>query len=191
MGMDKVFVEIANKYYLTGKATWADSALLAKVSERATKMAPNLVGNHAPDLQRLESWDHQYYTLYDLKHDYIVLIFWEPHCGHCKKEVPKLHNVYTKLKAKGVDVEVMAVYTQVEREPWEKFIKEKEIDDWLNVYDKYQFTNFRNLYDIYATPTIYVLDKDKKIIAKRLGAEQVEKFLLNLDKIKKGEKPLK
>jgi len=191
MGMDKVFVEIANKYYSTGKATWADSALLAKVSERATKMAPNLVGNQAPDLQRLESWDHKYYTLYDLKHDYIVIVFWEPHCGHCKKEIPKLHNVYTKLKAEGVDVEVMAIYTQVDREPWEKFIKEKEIDDWINVYDKYQFSNFRNLYDVYATPTIYVLDKDKKIIAKRLGSEQVEKFLLNLEKIKKGEKPLK
>ena len=67
MGMDKVFVEVANKYYLSGKATWADSALLAKVSERATKMAPNLVGELAPDLQRLESVDHKYYTLYDLK----------------------------------------------------------------------------------------------------------------------------
>lgn len=191
MGMDKVFVEVANKYYLSGKATWADSALLAKVSERATKMAPNLVGELAPDLQRLESVDHKYYTLYDLKHDYIVLMFWEPNCGHCKKELPKLHNAYIKLKAEDVDVEVMAIYTQVEREPWEKFVTDKDFLDWLNVYDKYQFTNFRNNYDIYATPTIYVLDKDKKIIAKRLAAEQVEKFLLNLDKIKKGEKPLK
>jgi len=185
MGMDKVFVEIANKYYLTGKATWADSSLVAKVKERAEKMAPNLVGNQAPDLQRLESWDHKYYSLYDLDNDYIVLIFWEPHCGHCKKEVPKLHKVYQELKKEGVDIEVMAIYTQVDRKPWEEFIKEKEIGDWINVYDKYQFTNFRNLYDVYATPTIYVLDKDKKIIAKRIVSEQIKNLIEKLEGLKK------
>jgi thiol-disulfide isomerase/thioredoxin len=155
------------------------------VKERAEKMAPNLVGNQAPDLQRLESWDHKYYSLYDLDNDYIILIFWEPHCGHCKKEVPKLHKVYKELKDEGIDVEVMAVYTQIDRKPWEDFIKEKEINDWINVYDKYQFTNFRNLYDVYATPTIYVIDKDKKIIAKRIGSEQIKSFIEKLEKLNK------
>ena len=120
-----------------------------------------------------------------------LFLLFEPHCGHCKVEIPKLYKVYENLKAKGIDVEVMAVYTQVKREPWEKFIEEKEITDWLNVYDKYQFTNFRMLYNIFATPSIYLLDKNKKIIGKKLGAEQVEKFLINIDKFKKGKKPLK
>jgi thiol-disulfide isomerase/thioredoxin len=191
MGMDKVFVEMAKKYYLTGQATWADSSVLAKVKERAIKMEPNLVGNKAPDLQRLETIDGKIISLYDIKHDYVIIAFWEPNCGHCKKEIPKLYEVYQKLLTEGVDVEVLSIYTQVERELWEKFVKEKEMTGWINAYDKYQFTNFRNLYDIYATPTIYVLEKTKKIIGKRLGAEQIEQFIINLDKIKKGEKPLK
>jgi len=191
MGMDKVFVETAKKYHLQGLATWADSSRISKIKSRVEKIEPNLVGKQAPDLQRLESVDHKYYTLYDIKSEYTVLAFWEPHCGHCKIEIPKLYKAYESLKEKGVDVEVVAVYTQVKREPWEKFIKEKEITDWINVYDKYQLTNFRMLYNIYATPSIYLLNKDKKIIGKKLGAEQIEKFLLNIDRIKKGKEPLK
>ncbi len=191
MGMDKVFVEIAKTYYLKGLATWADSSRISKIKSSVEKTEPNLVGNAAPDLQRLESVDNKYYTLYDIKSEYTVLAFWEPKCGHCKVEIPKLYKVYENLKAKGIDVEVMAIYTQVKREPWEKFIEEKEITDWLNVYDKYQFTNFRMLYNIFATPSIYLLDKNKKIIGKKLGAEQVEKFLISIDKLKKGEIPKK
>ena len=39
------------------------------------------------------------------------------------------------------------------------------------------YTDFKNLFDVYATPVIYVLDKDKKIIAKRLPLEQIEDFI--------------
>ncbi len=186
MGMDKVFVETAKKYHLKGLATWADSSRIAKIRSSVEKTEPNLVGNPAPDLRRLESVDHKYYTLYDIKSEYTVLAFWEPHCGHCKIEIPKLYKVYEKLKAKGIGVEVMAVYTQIKREPWEKFIEEKDITDWINVYDKYQLTNFRMLYNVYATPSIYLLDKNKKIIGKKLNFEQVEKFLINIDKLRKG-----
>ena len=191
MGMDKVFVETAKTYHLKGLATWADSSRIAKIKSSVEKIEPNLVGKQAPDLQRLESVDHKYYTLYDIKSEYTVLAFWEPHCGHCKIEIPKLYKAYERLKEKGVDVEVMAVYTQVKREAWEKFIEEKGITDWINVYDKYQFTNFRKLYNVYATPSIYLLDKNKKIIGKKLGSAQVEKFLLNIDRIKKGKKSFK
>ena len=191
MGMDKVFVETAKTYHLKGLATWADSSRIAKIKSSVEKIEPNLVGNIAPDLQRLESVNHKYYTLSEIKSEYTVLAFWEPHCGHCKIEIPRLYKAYERLKAKGIDIEVMAVYTQVKRESWEKFIEEKEIDDWINVYDKYQRTNFRKLYNVYATPSIYLLDKNKKIIGKKLGAEQVEKFLINIDKLKKGAKSIK
>ncbi len=186
MGMDRVFVDIAKKYYLSGQATWAveDSSLMAKIKERVEKLEPNLVGNQAPDLQRLETVDKKTISLYDIDAKYTIMIFWEPHCGHCKKAVPKLYSEYLELIKKGVDVEVLSIYTQIDREPWEKFIKEKDITQWINAYDKYMFTNFRNLYDIYSTPTIYLLNKDKKIIAKRLSPEQVQKMILKLEGIK-------
>jgi len=175
MGMDKMVVALAEKYYLSGQADWADSTFLSKLQERVTKIKPNLIGNQAPDLL-LQSVDGQYYRLSEVRAPITVLIFWEPNCGHCKKEVPKLkQEVWDKYQDKGV--KVFAVYTQVEKEPWEKFIEEHDLYEWMNVYDPYNRSNFRNLYDVYSTPTLYVLDKNKKIIGKRIGVEQLPGFI--------------
>lgn len=173
MGMDRVFVNLAEKYYLSNQCWWADSTLIAKIGERVTKIKPNMLGELAPDL-KMEDPDGKMHQLRFVKADYTVLIFWEPSCGHCKKEIPKLHELYKTLRDKGV--EVFAVYTQNDEAEWKKFIDEHGLD-WVNVYDRYHFTNFRNLYDIYSTPVVYILDKNKKIIAKRIGVEQIEKFL--------------
>jgi thiol-disulfide isomerase/thioredoxin len=118
----------------------------------------------------------QWYRLSEVRAPVMVLVFWEPNCGHCKKEIPKLKElVWDKFSDEGV--KIFAVYTQVEKKPWTDFIEEHELYDWINVYDPYNRTNFRDLYDIYSTPTVYVLDKNKKIIGKRIGIEQLPGFI--------------
>jgi hypothetical protein len=83
---------------------------------------------------------------------------------------------YDKFKDE-LNVEVYAVQSNAEeREEWLKYIKENELD-WINVEDPEQKTAYKYLYDIYSTPVIYLLDKDKKIIAKRLGAADLEGFI--------------
>lgn len=173
MGMDRVFVNLADKYYLSGQCWWADSTLLSKMSDRVSKIKPNMLGEIAPDL-KMEDINGKWQQLKYIKADFTILVFWEPSCGHCKKEIPKLYELYKTIRDKGV--EVFAVYTQNDTTEWKKFVNE-HILDWINVYDKYRITNFRNLYDIYSTPVIYILDRNKKIIAKRIGVEQIEKFL--------------
>jgi len=173
MGMDRIFVNLAERYYLKNECWWADSTILRKIGERVTKLKPNLIGEIAPDL-KMEDTAGVWHQLKYIKADYIILAFWEPNCGHCKKEIPKLYEYYRTVRDSGI--EVFAVFTQHELDEWKKFIREHNLD-WINVWDKYNFTNFRNLYDIYSTPTIYILDKNKKIIAKRIGVEQIEKFI--------------
>ncbi len=186
MGMDKVFVNIAENYYLSGKADWADSTFLAKIRERVVKIEPNLIGNKAPDLIRMEKQDSSgFVSLYQTEANYIILVFWDPDCGHCKKAMPVIKDIYDKYKKNGV--KVFAVNTQVERKDWDKFILDKDISDFINVFDRYNFSNFRNYYDIYSTPVIYLLDKNKKIIAKRIDAEQLGELLeqkINPEKFK-------
>jgi thiol-disulfide isomerase/thioredoxin len=189
MGMDKVFVEISERYYLTGQATWADSAFIEKVRDRVAKEKPNLIGNTAPRLDKLETLEKQFVSLSDLKNKYIIVAFWEPNCGHCKKTIPALYHTYKDLKQNGFDVQTLSICTQPEREPWEKFIEEKELFDWINAYDKYNFNNFRLNYDIYSTPTLYLLDKDKKIIGKRLAVEQIEQIIYSLEGKKAPTRP--
>ncbi|MCG8410920.1 MAG: hypothetical protein MI739_06530, partial [Bacteroidales bacterium] len=52
-----------------------------------------------------------------------------------------------------------------------------EFDDWINVWDNYNMTNFRFFYNINSTPSIYLLDENKKIIAKRISHETLKEIL--------------
>jgi len=184
MGMDRVFVEIAKKYYATGEATWADSAYKAKVIDKMKKTEPNLIGNYAPDIRNVETYDGKTISLNEVRNDYKIIVFWSPTCGHCKKSVPKLYEYYNELKSKNIDVEVFSVLESRDVEKWRKFIEDKGITKWINVYDKTEKTYFHFYYDIFSTPVIYVLDKDFKIIAKRISAEQARDYILQLEKNK-------
>lgn len=180
MGYDAVFVAIAEDWYLSGKAEWADTAFMSKLKERVEKITPTRLGSIAFNLTRMQSADDRYYNLHDLKDDFTVLIFWEPSCGHCKKEVPKLITEYRDT-LKDLGVKVFAIYTQYDKKEWIDFINEKEIkeDGWINVWDgPYPHSKFRDYYDIYSTPVIYVLDKNKKIIGKRLNVENIKDLIM-------------
>ena len=72
-------------------------------------------------------------------------------------------------------------------EKWKKFIREYKLE-WINVADPQLHNNFRHEFDITTTPQIYLLDKDKKIKAKKIDVETLEKILdrdLNPDKADK------
>lgn len=174
MGMDKAFVFFAENYYLNGRAEWADKEWLSKVEERVREIKPNLVGNKAPELRLLKT-DGTLLTLSSINADYIVLFFYDPTCGHCKKATPKILEISEKYWAHGV--EVIGIYTQVEQEVWTKYIEEKGLQDWHNVWDPYNQSGFRDNYDVKTSPSIYLLDKNKRIIGKRIDAETLEKML--------------
>ena len=175
MGMDKLFVGIAERYFLNGNGSWLDSAALAKVKEKVRVTKPNLIGNLAPELKLPDS-EGNYFSLRQMNAKYTILLFWEPGCSHCKKSVPQLYkDLYLPLKDKGIDI--FAVCTQNKKDDWLKAIIEYKILEWTNVWDPSVTSNFRSLYDVYSTPVIYILDQTKHIIAKRLDVESAVKFL--------------
>ncbi|MFP4662796.1 MAG: thioredoxin-like domain-containing protein [Bacteroidales bacterium] len=176
MGMDAVFVSIAEDWYLSGEADWADSTLRAKIEERVLKITPTIIGQKSADIEQVPTFDERYASLHALENDYTILVFWEPDCGHCKKVLPRLHELYLDT-LQDINVDVFAVYTQVDKEEWTEFIYDKEIDELIHVWDPYGRTNFRNNYDIYSTPVIYILDDEKRIVAKRIDVEFIPKFL--------------
>ena len=175
MGMDAAMVALGEKYYLSGRADWVDQTFKDKLQDRITKLKPNLIGNKAPDL-KMQSLNNQSFRLSEVYAPLTVLVFWEPDCGHCKKEIPALKELVWD-KYQDVGVKIFAVFTQNETKDWSDFITEHQLEEWINVYDPYHQSNFRNLYDIYSTPAIYILDENKKIIAKRIGADQVPGFI--------------
>jgi hypothetical protein len=173
MGHDAVFIHLAEKYYVTDEAFWADSALKAKLWDRINKIKPNLLGLTAHNLVMKDTSD-AYVALHSLKAKYTILCFWDPTCSHCKIEIPKLIALYDSVKTDSV----AAYAVCIESDPalWKDYIKEHKLD-WINVHDPYEQSNFRRYYDIYSTPVIYLLDENKKIVAKRLSTETLSELL--------------
>ena len=175
MGMDAAFVKIAKRYYLTGQADWVDKENLEKIEREVLLTQYNLIGETAPEL-KLQTLEGNWVSLHETKAPFTLLLFWEENCGHCKKQVPEIK---TKLldKFKSHGFKVFAVHTQPEKEKWEKFVTEYELFDFINCWDPHNQSNFRAYYHVDSTPVLYLLDKNKKIIAKKLDVEQLTDML--------------
>ena len=178
MGFDAVYVHLVKNYYAKGYASWVDSVQLYKINDRGKVLEPLLIGKKARNINLADTTLKTFHSLYDLKNRFIVLCFWDPDCGHCKKEVPKLADIYHKLKSEKIDLEIYspAIMAAEELKKWTAFINEHHLD-WINVADPYRQNNFRFEWDIQSTPQIYILDREKTIKAKRIGAEQIEDFI--------------
>ena len=213
MGHDAVFVHMINKYYRTKQAYWMDDKQNQKMIERGDIMEPLLLGNKAPEMNMIDTtgakiiaklgmdtitsserltqvYTDNYATLQKLfvplnsiKADYTVVVFWDVDCGHCQKEIPKLKELYDKMKKDGKSVEVYSVYTHFEIPKWKKFIRDNKLN-WVNVYNGVHLVDLKVKFDIYSTPVIYLLDKNKIIKAKRIGVEQIEDIINNLSRAK-------
>lgn len=187
MGMDEVFVYLVENYYMKGKATWVDSAQLAKYEDRARKIAPNMIGQPAMDMRMQDTSDNNIIALSSIKADYTIVIFWSPTCGHCQKEMPKFDSLY-KAVLKKYNVKIFAVEAEDETEKWKKFINDNKLGEgWIHVHDPKRTTNFRGFYDVYSTPTLYLLDENKIIRGKRIDHQNVVGLIEWLEKKKKRD----
>ncbi|MDZ7607013.1 MAG: DUF5106 domain-containing protein [Cyclobacteriaceae bacterium] len=174
MGMDAVFVDLAENYYMAGDAFWADSALIAKITDRVDRLKPNLIGKPAPKLILLDTLMRPV-NLANIKAPYTVIYFYDPDCGHCKKKTPVLRDLYEQ-KLKSMGVAVIAANIKKEVDEWKKYIRDQKLS-FINLADPELHSNFRYEYNIETTPQLYILDEKKTIIAKRLDVEQIEDFI--------------
>lgn len=117
-------------------------------------------------------------TLHNLEtSEYYVLIFWSSTCPHCLQELPKVQKVMQGYDAK--KVKVIAYGIEDDNANWEKvtanypeFIQVIGLEKWDNPLVKD--------YGIMSTPSYFVLDKNKKIIAKPDDTDGLEAFLKSL-----------
>lgn len=184
MGQEKVFLFLFDKYYSKGDTAWLNEKQRKYIFDRAYSLMANQLGEQAADLQMLDT-SGKAQTLYNIKAPYTFLTFWDPNCGHCKETVPRIDSIYqAKWKALGVKIVGVNV-DEGANDAWKKFINEHKLN-WVNIYQpksardeeaKKGVANFRQLYDVYKTPTLYLLDAQKRIIGKMLSIEQFDEVL--------------
>ncbi len=186
MGMDAAFVYFVENYHMKGKATWLSPDDLAKYIDRVQKIAPNVIGNIAPEL-KMPDVNGVERSLHAVDAKYTLLIFWSPECGHCLTEMPIVDSLY-EAKLKKMGVKIYGVRTDGTEENWKKVIKENGLDDWIQVHDPERKTRFRSDYDIYSTPVIYLLDEKKIIRGKRMDHTNILDVIEMVEKQNKQAK---
>jgi thiol-disulfide isomerase/thioredoxin len=178
MGHDAVMVKIADDIYLSGKADWVTKEFKDDLRKQVELLRHNLIGMKAENLI-MDSYMGTFVALHDIEKEFIILYFWEPNCGHCKEATPKLKAYYDKAKNDGI--EVFAVCTTKDKPAWTKYIEENGLT-WINGWDPERASHYDFYYNVQSTPMIYILDRNKKIIAKKLAIEDVPSFIENYRK---------
>ena len=191
MGQDAVFIHLFEKYINNGQADFFTEKYRKFVDDRAYSIMANLIGQPAPNLEMTDT-SGNIRSLYEIPANFILVCFWDPTCSHCKETIPKVDSIY-QAKWKYEGLQVYAVMVDGGQENWRNFIRAHNLGDWINVY---QTTaqhdtvaaagrpDYRQLYDVYQTPVLYLLDKEKRIVAKKLTYQQVDEVInLKLKKV--------
>lgn len=214
MGMDKVMNTFVSRYYCSSDGTggrkgyWMEEEKLEELCADTKKRMRLVQGEVPPNVILTDTTSRNWLDFYSLKNDYVILYFWDPGCGHCKKETPKLEKLYSqKLKERNVEVFAVGKATGSEYADWKEFIRKNNLS-FINVgltdpiYKQakdnptslipskttLESLNYSDTYDIFSTPKVWILDKDKKIIGKGLGVAQIEEFLDRLQGYEDADK---
>lgn len=201
MGMDKVFLFMADNFYCepNNHAWWMNEENTEKLCGRADDIRRTIIGGPSPMLILPDSTEKNWINSYKIDAEYTILYFWDPNCGHCKKTTPKLEHLYKeKFKERNIEIYAVGKATGEDFEAWKKYIRDNDLS-FINVgltdgiykqamedprpllqYTTLQSLNYTDTYDIYSTPRIFILDKDKVIKFKQLSIGQLEEILDNL-----------
>ena len=203
MGMDKVFVMMGDRYYRGNdpkgdpKAFWMKKESLDKLVDKVDVNMNLVIGSKPVNISLLDTTDQKWYDFYSLDAEYTILYFWDPQCGHCKKITPKLQTLYEeKFKARNIEIFAIGKAVGEDFENWKKFISDNNLE-FINVavtdrlyteamkdarqfvpkYTSIESLNYQKTYDVFTSPKVFILDKDKTIIAKSLSISQLENLM--------------
>ncbi len=186
MWEDAIFVHLYEKYFAQKNYSWLNDKGRKTITDRAYGLMANIMGTPAADIELPDS-TNQIKSLYNDTASFTIVAFWDPTCGHCKEVLPKLDSFYrAKWKAAGLKIFTIAKETDGTKKDWLDFINEQHLQEWTNVYYSKQddkaridagIPGYSQLYDVLTFPTLYLLDKDKRIIAKKLTYQQIDEVL--------------
>src|SRR5690606_22981267 len=115
-------------------------------------------------------------SLHDIDAHFTLLFFYEPGCSHCEETIVQFQNtsVLQNLVSQN-RLKVLAVYTAGDHAIWKRY-QSHIPKDWINGFDQEMRILSKALYDLKASPTVYLLDEDKKVVLKDTDLSQLTLF---------------
>lgn len=166
---EDVYSYVAEKYLASN--TCSDDSKMKKLSEKDNTIKALKPGNKAPainvvDLNRKEQ------PLDSVKADFTLVMFWASWCEFCDKAMPEIRNIYNIYKSKGL--EIYAVSLDSIKQSWVEASKRYNIQ-WINTCNLKGFKSpVIKDYNIWQTPTFFLLDADKKIISRHVNTTMLK-----------------
>lgn len=160
---------VNDEYYIYFLQQINSSSILSAVDKSRTEylykiVTKNRVGSQAVDFSFITS-QKELLTLYSIKADELILVFYDPECEHCAEIINKLKdNVELNNKILSGKTKVLAVYPDGDRILWEKSHHQMP-NNWIIAFASSPIQPIGK-YVFRALPSIYVLDKNKKVIVK-------------------------
>lgn len=116
-------------------------------------------------------------TLYKISTPYTLLFINNPGCHACAETIEALKNAPAINQALSQKkVQILSLYTDEELDEWRKHLSDFPAA-WINGYDDKQTISKKNLYDLKAIPTLYLLDQNKMVLLKDVTAEEIDQYL--------------
>lgn len=166
---DALYVHIVRDFLENGKIAWYFPEVKDRELIQANKFEPLLTGKTARDLEAPDTAGI-YHNLYSVKARYTLLLFWASSCSHCRDEMPAFIKFYKDFH-KDYDLEIFAVSTDTSIVRWKSYVHRHHLP-WINVFGRKGHQSYFHLYNIQITPTIFLLDDQKTILAKYLKPEE-------------------
>lgn len=169
MKMETVLTYIADNYL--DKNCKAENQ--TQVANRLRAYQNMSIGKIAPDIL-ITDINNDSVQLLKIKNDYKLVIFWTSSCPHCTDMMPLLKEWYIN---KTIDLEIISLSIDEKNEDWKSFISSGDYR-WINcIVDKGWDGEIAKAYNLYATPTMFILDKDNKILAKPIIINEFFEFV--------------
>lgn len=177
VGMDKVYVHIAEQYYKTGKALKADAATIKRIVDQAASLKPIVVGAKAPALQ-VSTIDGKPFDLHRFQANYTVLYFWSTGMARPADDLTNLLQVANMYKNNGVGIVTVASGREANLlQLANTVITSAQAKAMTCTVDKQPASSGSSRYFLRNYPQLFVLDADKKIVSKQISVEQLPSVL--------------
>lgn len=150
-----------------------------KYARDARLCALNKVGTKAADF-RFADARGRIHTLYGINAPYTLLFFSNPGCGACMDiiNVLKGEPAIARMIADGV-IAVLNIYIDEELDEWRSYMPVYP-EEWYNGFDPDFIIRNETLYNVRAIPSLYLLDKDKKVLLKDAPEDRMFAYLGNI-----------
>lgn len=169
VGADKIFVHMVDFYQKKDDTPWVDEAMLLRLAAKADLHRPNLTGNPAP-LLTLSDENDVMVSVQSIPSPMLLLVFYSPLCNHCMEFMPGIYQTWLDYEKSGL--KAVAVNTDDQFNHWRQFVSQQQWR-WTDLADPTGKNTFERDYAAYNLPVIYLLDKNKKILRKRIEPAQL------------------